>query len=56
MGTGSNFRNGITTHPRKRARRERALDRFTVKESREPEYHQRKAVELASLKKSLGVA
>lgn len=51
-----NVRNSRTTHPLKRERRERALDRFTVKENVDPKYQQRKEVELASLKKSLGVA
>lgn len=51
-----NVRDSRTTHPKKRARQQRALDRFVVGETTNAAYQQRKATELASLKKSLGVA
>lgn len=43
----------------RQARRQRALDRFSILESRaakDPEYKQRKEAELASLKRALGVS
>ncbi len=49
----------ITTHPKRRARRERALDRFTVDKARaakDTKYAGAKATELNSLKRSLGHA
>lgn len=56
MSVHHNIRDARTTHPRKRQRRQRALDRFTVKESKagDAAYAARKAVELASLRRVLG--
>jgi hypothetical protein len=46
------IRDSRTTHPQKRARRQRALERFSVNEARaarDPAYAERKAIELRSL-------
>lgn len=45
----------VNTSPRAQARRQRALQRFTVKPDGSPEYAARKAQELAALKQRLGV-
>lgn len=46
----------VNTSPRAQARRQRALARFTAKPNGTPEYNERKAQELASLKQRLGAA
>ena len=45
----------INKSVQKQARRQRALDRFTVNTSGDTAYQTRKAQELAALKSSLGV-
>lgn len=44
-----NIRNARTTHPRKQARRQRAIFRFSIKESGSIEYLARKMGEAESL-------
>ena len=46
----------VNTSPRAQARRQRALQRFSVNPKGSPEYQARKAAELAALKSRLGVA
>lgn len=57
MATG-NKRNQRTPHPNKRARRQGALDRFSVNEARAAEdatYAKAKTAELRSLRARLGL-
>ena len=49
-----NIRNIRTTHPKKRARRQGAMDRFSVKFGASKEYMASKEIELSSLARSLG--
>ncbi len=46
----------VNTSPRAQARRQRALQRFTLNPKGTPEYQARKATELAALKSRLGAA